>query len=415
MVAQYSDVEAVDKVLALASLQLNSSTSFCEQLSSVFGVKATHQLNWRHCTNSRRCLHRALVDDTVHMIEADVCLGELLESSTSASRSGPRWRRKDLVMAHYPTTRSSDLCLEDFLTTIMRHNAAGVGSPKGIKLDFKQLSCVSSGVAKLVHLHERLSADFAGREKLLLPAVFLNGDVVRGPCFAPSVVGRWQEPLPADAFVEAVCCALSSCERPHELNAVLSLGWTMGLHIRGGTVLEGKMVNSMLAALPLARSSLASGYLRHISFAVSAALAPSSEDVLRNVLAASGAESSLTFFTPTFGRGLTRKEAEALLAYPLCPPYGLFLDIRLRRNSHLALRVRPRVLDFAAVVFFPVRSLIRCMTWLWPKTSYNKLKHDEFDVSPVISDSEFKDVGKGQQVCTSPDYSIALQKLANAV
>lgn len=236
-------------------------------------------------------------------------------------------------MAHYPTVRKSKLSLDSFLLAVMRHNISGEGTPKGIKLDFKRIGCVASGMATLVHLHEQLSAEIeAGCLGRLLPVVFVNADIARGPCLVPTIVGRWQEPLPPFTFVQAVTSVLAACKRPWDLNVALSLGWTMGLHIRSGCVLSAKMVDVMLGAVHPARAAVESGLLRHITVAVSAALAPASCASLARVLDAAGAEASLTFFTPTFGRGVTRKEAEVLLAYPLCPPHGLFLDIKCREG-----------------------------------------------------------------------------------
>merc|ERR1719401_2729560 len=65
----------------------------------------------------------------------------------------------------------------------------------------------------------------------------------------------------------------------------------MGLQIRAGAVLSSKMVDAMLTALPVARSAQERGLLRHITFAVSAAIAPRSDRALARVLAA--AEASL--------------------------------------------------------------------------------------------------------------------------
>eukprot|EP00933_Yihiella_yeosuensis_P038190 TRINITY_DN32134_c0_g1_i1.p1 TRINITY_DN32134_c0_g1~~TRINITY_DN32134_c0_g1_i1.p1 ORF type:complete len:464 (-),score=57.41 TRINITY_DN32134_c0_g1_i1:316-1707(-) len=394
-----SVLESSEAEPCLASQQLLSQETqgFCQELANALGIQAPHQLRWRHGTNSRRRLHRALADNSIHMLEADVCLGALVDTASSGKSSGSRCNEmqmssgrrnsKRLIMAHYPTTRTSDLSVEEFLYTVMRHNASGVGSPKGVKLDFKQLGCVSSGIAKLVHIHDELSREYEGyRRRPLMPAVFVNGDIVRGPCFAPNLVGRWQEPLPAMDFIQAVTSALAPCQRRQELNAVLSLGWTMGLHIRGGCVLSGKMIDSMLAVLPLVRDSLDSGHLRHITFAVSAACAPASDQALAKVLAAAGAESSLTFFTPTFGRGVTRKEAEALVNYPLCPPYGLFLDTRIRSRGLLQ-RLRPRapLLCTASKVSMQ-KTIFRCTPWSWSRSStYDKLKHEERLASPSDS------------------------------
>merc|ERR1712080_24632 len=110
----------------------------------------------------------------------------------------------------------------------MLHNASCIGFPKGVKLDFKLLATVAPGIATLVCLHEEITAR-AATSSTTLPAVFLNADLVRGPCYAPHLVGRWQKPLPATSFIEEVIEALAAARCPKDLNAALSLGWTTGL------------------------------------------------------------------------------------------------------------------------------------------------------------------------------------------
>lgn len=413
--------------------------AFCDALADAFGVDASHELRWRHAVNSRRRLRWALADDSVQMLEADVCIGDLIvaagnlqsvplasqsesdEDAPSSFRnieaSGVERTCNQLIMAHYPTSLSSDLSFEEFVVEVMQHNAAGVGTPKGLKLDFKKMDCVGLGMAKLVELHNQISAvhdlelaigEGSCRSSVsttgLLPVVFVNADVVRGPCFVPTLIGRWLDPLPAEPFVKAVTAALAKAPKPTDLNVALSLGWTVGLPIMSGRVLTDFMADAMLSVIPLARSAIEAGLLRHITLAVSAACAHESKQVLERVLAGAGTEASLTFFTPTFGRGVTRSEAEALVAYPLCPPYGLFLDMRERaalpsaRAAAARCKAGPcasalpacRCVRGRSCVMAAARSLTRCLPSVMGSgaSHYSSLAQAETDEDIFATDPE---------------------------
>lgn len=97
-----------------------------------FGEPYAHRLRWAHAVNSRKMLGKALAMDA-HFLEADVSIGRLIEGAdavTAATSSGVKENPAvasasgaPVIMAHYPTTRSSDLTLEVFMATVLLHNA----------------------------------------------------------------------------------------------------------------------------------------------------------------------------------------------------------------------------------------------------------------------------------------------------
>lgn len=97
-----------------------------------FGEPYAHRLRWAHAVNSRKMLGRALAMDA-HFLEADVSIGKLVDSAdglTASTSSGVKEKSTvvsasgaPVIMAHYPTTRSSDLTLEGFMATVLWHNA----------------------------------------------------------------------------------------------------------------------------------------------------------------------------------------------------------------------------------------------------------------------------------------------------
>lgn len=351
--------------------------SFCPTLAATLGVTAVSKIRWAHCVNSKRRLRTALQDERVHMLEVDVSFGELRPSSPASPACGTAFEQEtpapleaanprdasggsqSLVAAHFPTQRSSDLSVEELLLTVMQHNAEG-GSPKGLKLDFNQIGCVRPGVAAVLDLHAQLSTAYGAAAAVgcprLLPAVFFNADVVRGSCFIPRITEHLQEPLPLSEFVHDVASALALSQPGRgRVSCALSLGWTPGLPISSGCRLTDAMADQMLAALPLVRAAYDSGLLQHVTFGVSAACARDSAPTVSRIRTAIGdsADTSMTFFTPTFGLGVTGDEAQYLHHYPACPPDRLFLDLRRR----------PASLDLQ-------RALSRCLPKsLWGATS----------------------------------------------
>eukprot|EP00929_Paragymnodinium_shiwhaense_P099481 TRINITY_DN61149_c0_g1_i1.p1 TRINITY_DN61149_c0_g1~~TRINITY_DN61149_c0_g1_i1.p1 ORF type:complete len:474 (+),score=93.15 TRINITY_DN61149_c0_g1_i1:143-1564(+) len=113
-----------------------SNHDYPNSAATFFGEHFAHRLRWGHAVNSKRAL-KASLRSSVHFLEADVAAGPLLppEVATSTSRasshkanSAPTTTVKTaagdpIIMAHYPTERSSDLSFEDFIRSVMSHNA----------------------------------------------------------------------------------------------------------------------------------------------------------------------------------------------------------------------------------------------------------------------------------------------------
>eukprot|EP00747_Dinoflagellata_sp_TGD_P070879 gnl/TRDRNA2_/TRDRNA2_156786_c0_seq2.p1 gnl/TRDRNA2_/TRDRNA2_156786_c0~~gnl/TRDRNA2_/TRDRNA2_156786_c0_seq2.p1 ORF type:complete len:728 (-),score=157.53 gnl/TRDRNA2_/TRDRNA2_156786_c0_seq2:109-2292(-) len=104
-----------------------------------FGEGFAHRLRWAHAVNSRRRLRGALAT-SAHFLEADVSAGPLVQverimgPEEASGRTVVRRRSVDpnttvctasgdaIIMAHFPTERSSDLSLEAFVNAVIRHN-----------------------------------------------------------------------------------------------------------------------------------------------------------------------------------------------------------------------------------------------------------------------------------------------------
>ncbi|XP_012524870.2 protein FAM151B isoform X2 [Monomorium pharaonis] len=137
---------------------------------------------WAHAVNSQAELEKALLSDDVMMLEADVVMGKLNNSTDIIP-----------IMAHPPTTES-DLSLEDFL------NISNNGS-KGIKLDFKSNEAFENSKPILIKLRPTLKRP-----------VFLNADILPGPVNATTV------PLNATEFLKGANETMP--------DSILSIGWT---------------------------------------------------------------------------------------------------------------------------------------------------------------------------------------------
>ena len=116
-----------------------SSTSYPNEAADYFGELFAHRLRWAHAVNSQRMLSTALVSNS-HFLEADVSAGPLVEQKpdsfakgASGGSGGSRVAVTEtsvmtsaglpVIMAHYPTQRSSDLCFELFIGAVLKHNA----------------------------------------------------------------------------------------------------------------------------------------------------------------------------------------------------------------------------------------------------------------------------------------------------
>ena len=114
-----------------------ASTTYPNEAADYFGELFAHRLRWAHAVNSQRMLSTALVSNS-HFLEADVSAGPLVEQksdplakpgNSGASRvsvtetSVVTSAGLPVIMAHYPTQRSSDLCFELFIGAVLKHNA----------------------------------------------------------------------------------------------------------------------------------------------------------------------------------------------------------------------------------------------------------------------------------------------------
>lgn len=112
---------------------LVQAEGYPSRAAEYFGELYAHRLRWAHAVNSRKMLGRALAMDA-HFLEADVSIGKLVDSADAVTASTSSSGAKDepkvisvsgapVIMAHYPTARSSDLTLEGFMATVLWHNS----------------------------------------------------------------------------------------------------------------------------------------------------------------------------------------------------------------------------------------------------------------------------------------------------
>jgi hypothetical protein len=199
---------------------------------SHFGLASARDLVWAHAVNSVALLEAALADDSgVHMLEVDLMLSR---EGVEAQRDGRVVRASDVLLAHplpsFATepdvSRASDLDFETFVRAIVAHVRAEGARRIGVKLDFKELSCVEPCVARLkdagVGAPERrgfLGTGIGSPKRaaaLAATPLWLNADVVRGPG------GR--DPIDGERFVDL--CAAACPTATLSLGCVLSSHWS---------------------------------------------------------------------------------------------------------------------------------------------------------------------------------------------
>ena len=212
------------------------TTSPPSDAASHFGLASARDLVWAHAVNSVALLEAALADDSgVHMLEVDLVLSR---EGLEARRDGRVVRASDVLLAHpLPTfatdadsdsdaSRVSDLDFETFVRAIVAHVRAPDARRIGVKLDFKELSCVEPCVARLkdagVGAPERrgfLGTGIGSPKRaaaLAATPLWLNADVVRGPG------GR--DPIDGERFVDL--CAAACPTATLSLGCVLSSHWS---------------------------------------------------------------------------------------------------------------------------------------------------------------------------------------------
>mmetsp|Transcript_29417 Transcript_29417/g.94287 ORF Transcript_29417/g.94287 Transcript_29417/m.94287 type:complete len:561 (+) Transcript_29417:92-1774(+) len=123
---------SVSTSVLVASAQGGASTCrnkpYLEAAPAAFGQPFAHRLRWAHAVNSQWRLDQALAGDA-DLIEADVAIGPLRCSPEDGSPDGApcfdevRTPAGDhIIMAHFPTQRSSDLSLSQLVSAVLRHN-----------------------------------------------------------------------------------------------------------------------------------------------------------------------------------------------------------------------------------------------------------------------------------------------------
>ncbi|XP_076628711.1 protein FAM151B isoform X2 [Colletes latitarsis] len=171
---------ATTRLVLLTAIQDVMSNNFTKPQSFFPSIDGNlTRIAWAHAVNSQAKLAKALKNDTIMMLEADVSLG----NDTNVP-----------IMAHPPATES-DLTLQNFLQTVIDSNTT-----KGIKLDFKSIEAFNASKPLLENK----------KNELAFP-VFLNADILPGPVNATTL------PVDAKSFVSGAK-AFS--------NYTLSVGWT---------------------------------------------------------------------------------------------------------------------------------------------------------------------------------------------
>lgn len=196
-----------------------------EYLQNTFGVKKPGEVIWAHGVNNKSKLEQALNNQTVMIIESDVC----------ASPSGK------LIAAHPPQT-TSDLPLTHLIKRIKSSN-------KVLKLDFKDPKVVEKSLQLLERSH-------------LTQPVLLNADILQGNCDYPSTF-RPQE-------------FISLCKTFYPAG-ILSIGWTTNAN---PTV--GYTQSNVEEMMKIAKD------LTEVTFPVRAALLPSSWEYISSIITKEG-------------------------------------------------------------------------------------------------------------------------------
>ncbi|XP_057336649.1 protein FAM151B isoform X2 [Microplitis mediator] len=142
------------------------------------------KITWAHAVNDNLKLNLTLADDSIMMVEADVVLGTIDDSSMDVVP----------IMAH-PPKNTSNLSLESFLSAMV------ADGKRGVKLDFKSIEAFDVSLDILAE----------NRPNMTFP-VWLNADILSGP------VDSMATPVDAKQFIEKANKAFPE--------STLSVGWT---------------------------------------------------------------------------------------------------------------------------------------------------------------------------------------------
>lgn len=209
-------------------------------VETFFGI-ADHNLSsitWAHAVNSIAELEVALASD-VNMLEADVLIGTLIEESGNTT---------DIPIMAHPPNDSSDLSLENFLTSTKNN-----GTNKGVKLDFKTIEAFEGSVDTLKSIYD--DADFP---------IWINADILQGPYNSTTTA------------VDAAAFFTAAAAFP---NSTLSVGWTTayGEGYENATYTDAQ-IEEMLTTLA------ENGVNKSVTFPVRAGIAAESVSQMQTLL-----------------------------------------------------------------------------------------------------------------------------------
>uniref|UniRef100_V5I8P8 Menorin-like domain-containing protein n=1 Tax=Anoplophora glabripennis TaxID=217634 RepID=V5I8P8_ANOGL len=201
-------------------------------------------ITWAHAVNNQSYLNSTLNDNNIMMIEADIVLGTL----TGTNNTNGTNATEIPVMGH-PPSNTSDLSLENFLTTIdlFNTNATNTTTRKGVKLDFKSIEVFNASITLLRSYNQ-------GRYP-----IWLNADILEGPINATTV------PVNADQFLQGAS---------EFNNTVLSIGWTTNF----GANMTGNYTTAQISSMTTVIRQ--NNVTQNITFPVRAGLAAESLSVM---------------------------------------------------------------------------------------------------------------------------------------
>jgi len=145
---------------------------------------------WAHSTCSVADLMRALEDDSITAIEADIVMGTCCVGTTTTTTTGLSAKDSSAdvtgpvipIMAH-PPERTSDLSFRSFLELATHHDERGRRRRrKHLKLDIKEEECIRTVLDELRRMPTTGEGSApAGDESGNAPFIFFNADILPGP------------------------------------------------------------------------------------------------------------------------------------------------------------------------------------------------------------------------------------------
>jgi len=237
-------------------------------------------VTWDHAVNSRAHLEKALADEGIMMLEADIRL--FGEGTVDQDRS-----QQLPVMAHDPVTYY-DITFEEWIRKVMDSDQR-----KGVKLDFKSTEGFIAALKLLKEMKDRISFP-----------VWINADMLPGPNADKECN------IEAKIFFDEINRNFSQC--------TVSPGWITGANtLRGNEKgYTENMIQDMLEAVKNLKT--------HVSFPIRASYVKSSTDQLKRLLATSE-RYSLTIWHSDYTENL--EVVHLAEAYHVFPKHQIFFDI----------------------------------------------------------------------------------------